>query len=40
VLQGAFILAKAQGSPEIARDSVAHLKRYVFMLFGKEGEEI
>jgi TetR/AcrR family transcriptional regulator, transcriptional repressor for nem operon len=39
VLQGAFILAKAQGSPEIARDSVAHLKRYVLMLFGKEGEE-
>lgn len=40
VLQGAFILAKAQGSPEIARDSVAHLKRYVLMLFGKEGESI
>lgn len=38
VLQGAFILAKAKGSPEIARDSVAHLKRYVFMLFGNEGE--
>lgn len=38
VLQGAFILAKAKGSPEIARDSVAHLKRYLLMLFGKEGE--
>jgi TetR/AcrR family transcriptional repressor of nem operon len=38
VLQGAFIMAKAKGSPEIARDSVAHLKRYVLMLFGKEGE--
>lgn len=38
VLQGAFILAKAKGSPEIARDSVAHLKRYVLMLFGKKGE--
>jgi TetR/AcrR family transcriptional repressor of nem operon len=38
VLQGAFILAKAKGSPEIARDSVAHLQRYVLMLFGKEGE--
>jgi TetR/AcrR family transcriptional repressor of nem operon len=35
VLQGAFIMAKAKGSPEIARDSVAHLKRYVLMLFGK-----
>lgn len=38
VLQGAFIMAKAKGSPEIARGSVAHLKRYVEMLFGKEGE--
>lgn len=31
VLQGAFILAKAQGDPSLARDSVAHLKRYVGM---------
>jgi TetR/AcrR family transcriptional regulator, transcriptional repressor for nem operon len=38
VLQGAFILAKAKGSAEIARDSVSHLKRYVDMLF-KRGEE-
>lgn len=38
VLQGAFILAKAQGGPEIARDSVAHLKRYIVMLFGKDEE--
>ncbi len=38
VLQGAFILAKARGGPEIARDSVAHLKRYILMLFGKDGE--
>lgn len=38
VLQGAFVLAKAKGDPEIARDSVAHLKRYVEMLFGK-GEQ-
>ncbi len=38
VLQGAFILAKAQGGPEIARDSVAHLKRYVLMLFRSKGE--
>jgi len=35
VLQGAFILAKGQGGPAIARDSVAHLKRYVMMLFGR-----
>ncbi|WP_373475923.1 TetR/AcrR family transcriptional regulator [Sphingorhabdus sp.] len=36
VLQGAFILAKANGHPVIARDSVTHLKRYVAMLFKKE----
>ena len=33
VLQGAFILAKANGNPVIARDSVMHLQRYVIMLF-------
>jgi TetR/AcrR family transcriptional regulator, transcriptional repressor for nem operon len=33
VLQGAFILAKATGGPELARESVAHLKRYFEMLF-------
>ena len=36
VLQGAFILAKAKGGPEIARDSVAHLKRYFEMLFKRK----
>lgn len=35
-LQGAFIMAKAQNDPSIARDTVTHLKRYVLMLFGKE----
>ena len=35
VLQGAFIMAKAKGDPQIARDSVAHLKRYVLMLFDR-----
>ena len=34
VLQGAFVIAKAKGDAEAARDSVAHLKRYVAMLFG------
>lgn len=29
VLQGAFILAKATGNPDLARDSVDHLRRYV-----------
>ncbi len=37
VLQGAFIMAKAKNDPEIARDSVAHLKQYIEMLF-KRGE--
>lgn len=35
VLQGAFILAKATGDPELARESVDHLKRYVALLFDK-----
>jgi TetR/AcrR family transcriptional repressor of nem operon len=33
VLQGAFILAKARGGPEAARDAVSHLRRYVEFLF-------
>lgn len=33
VLQGAFILAKAKGGPDVAADSVDHLIRYVRMLF-------
>jgi TetR/AcrR family transcriptional regulator, transcriptional repressor for nem operon len=38
VLQGAFVLAKAKADPAIARDSAAHLKRYIQMLFDR-GEE-
>lgn len=34
VLQGAFILAKATGGPEAARQSVDHLKHYVALLCG------
>lgn len=33
VLQGAFILAKATGDAEIARESVDHLRRYLEQLF-------
>jgi TetR/AcrR family transcriptional repressor of nem operon len=33
VLQGAFILAKARGSAEIAASSVDHLRRYIELLF-------
>jgi TetR/AcrR family transcriptional regulator, transcriptional repressor for nem operon len=36
VLQGAFVLAKAKGDPAFGRDTIAHLKRYVIMLFSKE----
>lgn len=36
VLQGAFILAKAKGGPDIAIETMGHLKRYVEMLFGQE----
>ena len=35
VLQGAFIMGKADGGPERARESVQHLKRYVELLFSQ-----
>ena len=35
VLQGAFILAKARGGPQVAIESVGHLKRYFTLLFRK-----
>jgi TetR/AcrR family transcriptional repressor of nem operon len=33
VLQGGFVLAKVKGGPEIARDCLAHLRRYLLHLF-------
>jgi TetR/AcrR family transcriptional repressor of nem operon len=33
VLQGAFILAKAQGGAQVAAESIDHLRRYVELLF-------
>jgi TetR/AcrR family transcriptional repressor of nem operon len=33
VLQGAFILAKAKGGPQVAAESADHLRRYVELLF-------
>jgi TetR/AcrR family transcriptional regulator, transcriptional repressor for nem operon len=33
VLQGAFVLAKAQDGPQVAVDCIDHLKRYVQLLF-------
>lgn len=35
VLQGGFILAKATGDLEVARESVEHLRRYITLLFGR-----
>jgi TetR/AcrR family transcriptional repressor of nem operon len=35
VLQGAFILAKAEGGTQTAIESVAHLRRYVELLFNQ-----
>ena len=33
-LQGAFIIAKAEGNPEAGRAMVDHLRRYIELLFG------
>jgi TetR/AcrR family transcriptional repressor of nem operon len=33
VIQGSFILAKANGGPEAAADSLRHLRRYIELLF-------
>ena len=35
VLQGAFIFAKAKQSPDIVRDSLEHLRRYLGLLFNR-----
>jgi len=33
VLQGACVLAKAGDSPDLARESIDHLRRYIELLF-------
>ena len=35
VLQGAFIFAKAKQSPEVVRESLAHVRRYLEFLFNQ-----
>jgi TetR/AcrR family transcriptional repressor of nem operon len=35
VLQGSFIFAKAKQSPDVARENLAHLRRYLGLLFGQ-----
>ena len=39
VLQGAFVLAKAKNDPQIAADSVAHLRRYFELMFKPGNQE-
>jgi TetR/AcrR family transcriptional repressor of nem operon len=42
VIQGAFILAKAEGGADaanVAREELGHLRRYFSMLFGRQAEE-
>lgn len=39
VLQGAFILAKAKGGPAVAAESIAHLRRYIELLFAPQGRQ-
>jgi TetR/AcrR family transcriptional repressor of nem operon len=36
VIQGAFILAKAQHGPQVAADCLDHLRRYLELLFAKQ----
>jgi TetR/AcrR family transcriptional regulator, transcriptional repressor for nem operon len=35
VLQGAFIFAKAKQGPEVVRESLAHLRRYLQFIFNQ-----
>jgi TetR/AcrR family transcriptional repressor of nem operon len=39
VLQGAFVLAKASGSAQVAADSLGHLRRYLTLLFENHERE-
>ncbi|MDF3075152.1 MAG: Transcriptional regulator [Alphaproteobacteria bacterium] len=39
VLQGAFVLAKAQGGAAVAADSIDHLRRYLTLLFRPGGSK-
>lgn len=36
VVQGGFVLAKAEGNEALLLDAIAHLKRYLVLLFDKE----
>jgi TetR/AcrR family transcriptional repressor of nem operon len=38
VIHGGFILAKAQGSAQVAAETLDHLRRYIELLFGQGGK--
>lgn len=38
VIQGAFILAKAKGGPQVAAECIDHLRRYIELLFQRSSE--
>ncbi len=38
VIQGGFILAKAEGSARVAEQNLEHLRRYIELLFGRSTE--
>ncbi len=38
VIQGAFVLAKAENSPDVARECLLHLRNYLELAFGRTGE--
>jgi TetR/AcrR family transcriptional repressor of nem operon len=40
ILQGSFIFAKAKQSPEIVRENLEHLRRYLRVLFGRPHHKI
>jgi TetR/AcrR family transcriptional repressor of nem operon len=39
VIQGAFIMAKAEGQAKVATDSIDHLQRYLGLLFKRSGHQ-
>jgi TetR/AcrR family transcriptional repressor of nem operon len=39
VIQGAFIIAKARGTADVAADSIDHLRRYIELLFRKTNNQ-
>jgi TetR/AcrR family transcriptional repressor of nem operon len=39
VLQGAFVMAKAEGQAKVATDSIDHLQRYLELLFQRSGHQ-